>query len=187
MRGKTTEDLIGKQFGKWKVIKRDSEYRSNAYWVCRCECGLEKPVNSSHLRLGKSISCRRCSEHKHKGKICSRIWSRLRYNSKKGHNRQVDLGEPEDAKKFLYELLFKKQKCICALSGLPIIIATTIEGDKHGGTTASLDRIDSSKGYTRDNVQWVHKWINFMKQDFTQEEFITFCVAVAKHKGMLIE
>ena len=49
--------------------------------------------------------------------------------------------------------------------------------------TASLDRIDSNKGYTKDNVQFVHKDINWMKQDFEQNKFIEYCKKVAnKHE-----
>lgn len=180
--GRSTEDLTGKQFGKWIVLQRDCEYKCNdynAYWLCRCVCGIEKPVNGSHLRLGKSTSCRQCSEHKHKNKICSRIWARIYRNSKR-RDILVNLGE--EGKQFLYDLLYVKQECKCALSGLPIKIANTVKEDMLGETTASLDRIDPKKGYTRDNVQWVHKWINAMKWDLEQEEFIEFCEAVVKHK-----
>ncbi len=38
--------------------------------------------------------------------------------------------------------------------------------------TASLDRIDSSKGYILNNIQWVHKDINYMKQEMNNEEFL---------------
>jgi hypothetical protein len=44
--------------------------------------------------------------------------------------------------------------------------------------TASLDRIDSSKGYTLGNIQWVHKWVNLMKQDMTDQEFIEWCKTI---------
>jgi len=47
--------------------------------------------------------------------------------------------------------------------------------------TASLDRIDSSKGYIEGNVQWVHRKINMMKQSYTQEEFIELCQAVVRN------
>ena len=47
--------------------------------------------------------------------------------------------------------------------------------------TASLDRIDSNKGYIKGNVQWVHKDVNTMKMDHTQEEFIKICTMVANH------
>jgi hypothetical protein len=41
--------------------------------------------------------------------------------------------------------------------------------------------IDSSKGYIEGNIQWVHKDINNMKWDFTQEEFINYCKLVANN------
>jgi uncharacterized C2H2 Zn-finger protein len=60
----------------------------------------------------------------------------------------------------------------CALTGLPLE-AVEIKNN------ASLDRIDSSKGYVKDNVQWVLVEVNMMKQQYTQERFIELCQAVA--------
>jgi len=45
--------------------------------------------------------------------------------------------------------------------------------------TASLDRIDSSKGYVKGNLQWVHKDINMMKNHYNQKYFIEICKKVA--------
>ena len=47
-------DLLNKKFGKWTVIKK-SERRG--YWLCRCECGVEKEVLTDNLKGGKSKSC----------------------------------------------------------------------------------------------------------------------------------
>ena len=74
--------------------------------------------------------------------------------------------------------LFLKQDRKCALSGLPL----TISGRSHYND-ASVDRIDSSKGYTIDNVQWVHKHINFMKRTYSQDYFIEMCKKVAENSG----
>lgn len=41
--------------------------------------------------------------------------------------------------------------------------------------TASLDRVDSLKGYTLDNIKWVHKDINFMKGCLPHDKFIDWC------------
>ena len=63
---------------------------------------------------------------------------------------------------------------MCALSGVKLIMPTS-----KNKATASLDRIDSTKDYTLDNVQWVHKDINRMKNVYTQEYFIEMCKRVA--------
>ena len=44
--------------------------------------------------------------------------------------------------------------------------------------TASVDRIDSSKGYIADNIQILHKDINVMKWDFTQDYFLHLCYLI---------
>lgn len=46
-------------------------------------------------------------------------------------------------------------------------------------TGASLDRKDSSVGYTKNNIQWVHKAINRLKTDFNQKKFIELCHLVS--------
>lgn len=64
--------------------------------------------------------------------------------------------------------LFLKQDRKCALSGEPIQFSSKVHKFDR---TDSMDRIDSSKGYTRENVQWLHKHVNLMKWDFTVERF----------------
>ena len=52
------EDLIGKKFGKLKVIKFDHTneyYRS--YWLCECECGNEKIIARQSLISNRTHSC----------------------------------------------------------------------------------------------------------------------------------
>ncbi len=47
--------------------------------------------------------------------------------------------------------------------------------------TVSIDRIDSSEGYVYGNVQLVHKDVNFMKQQFSQDYFIEMCKDIASN------
>ena len=49
--------------------------------------------------------------------------------------------------------------------------------------TASLDRIDSEKGYVAGNVHWVHKTVNKMKMEFSVDDFVSVCKEVAEHKS----
>ena len=54
--------MIGRQFGKWTVIKATS-YRNRfgygPYWVCRCECGVERNVLQRYILANKS-GCGKC-------------------------------------------------------------------------------------------------------------------------------
>ncbi len=77
--------------------------------------------------------------------------------------------------------LYEDQDRRCKLSNLPIVFRKN-HLDKTAN--ASLDRIDSTKNYTKSNVQWVHKDINQMKWDFTPTEFVEYCRLVAKHNPL---
>lgn len=55
-------DLTNQTFGKLKVVSRadnrvEPSGRSKVYWLCKCECGNEKEIESSSLRAGTSKSC----------------------------------------------------------------------------------------------------------------------------------
>lgn len=76
--------------------------------------------------------------------------------------------------------LFLLQNRKCALTGIELVFHLKKRKADDPQTTASLDRIDSSKGYIEGNVQWVHQHINIMKHHYSQEEFISMCNLVAK-------
>lgn len=46
----------------------------------------------------------------------------------------------------------------------------------------SPDRIDSSKGYTKDNIWLICSAVNFMKSNLNLEEFKQYCQAVINYK-----
>lgn len=83
--------------------------------------------------------------------------------------------------------LFEKQKGKCALSGVDLSFGgnlLTVKGQSrinHMLMTASLDRIDNSKGYTNNNIQWLHKHINMMKSNHDQNYFVSLCKLIVKH------
>jgi hypothetical protein len=67
--------------------------------------------------------------------------------------------------------LFESQKQICAITGDYI---KTIKN-------ASLDRIDSSLGYIKDNVQWVTFQANVSKHVMSMSELYEFCNKVLNY------
>lgn len=50
------EELTGKKFGRWTVLRRDYSKSQSAWW-CRCDCGTERGVFTSLLTSGNSKSC----------------------------------------------------------------------------------------------------------------------------------
>lgn len=77
------------------------------------------------------------------------------------------------------------QKGICPYSGVQLkLITHTIKSDRQINS-ASLDRIDSSKGYTKDNIQFVSIPLNYMKNNLTHEETIEICKQIAKYFNSL--
>lgn len=50
-------NLSGKRFGRWTVL----EYVGQMKWLCRCDCGTEKPVNGSSLRREITGGCIKCN------------------------------------------------------------------------------------------------------------------------------
>jgi hypothetical protein len=81
---------------------------------------------------------------------------------------------------FLADLLVK-QGGVCALSGEHLTLPIKSSRDNHFNT--SIDRIDSSKGYTRDNVQLVTKKVNRHKLDSSDPDFVDLCKMVAANNS----
>lgn len=172
-------DLRNKRFGYLKAIKRHKKsLHGRVAWVCKCVCGKSKIATRNDLCGGMVKSCG-CKTHLRGNENCSwtgcgeitgEKFSFIRFAAKR-RNIKFDITIRQ-----LWNL-YLKQNRKCALSGREIHF-----GDRRKEGTASLDRIDSNKGYRRDNIQWVHKDVNFMKKDFEEEYFIETCKQIANFK-----
>jgi len=69
--------------------------------------------------------------------------------------------------------LWHKQEGRCALSGV------TMGYIGSGWCTASVDRIDPTKGYIPGNVQWTCWRVNDAKAGMTNDDFVNMCRAIA--------
>lgn len=175
-------NLLDKKFGKLTVVEKLQTRRDGSIlWKCVCSCGNEMVASTRHLNRSKntvkSCGCLKLVKGKdHKdwkgvGEISGYWWAAHIDREFKQKSRSKIAVEID--KEFAWRL-FKRQKGLCALTGLQLAIH-----NKHNKNTASLDRIDSNKGYVKRNVQWVHKDINMMKRTYTQEYFIKMCRLVA--------
>ena len=80
--------------------------------------------------------------------------------------------------------MFLKQNKKCALSNVELCFGTLADVRNKGcrEALASLDRIDSTKGYEIGNVQWIHKKLNIMKQNLSDLDFIEWCKKVSDYQ-----
>ena len=151
-----------------------------------CDCGREVAKSTSYLLHGEatvpSCGCFRFGENIHNWTGYKEIPGSYFYQVReaaKTKGREFDI-----TIEYLHDLYVKQNKK-CRFSGLQIDfggadLTPNIKGS-HRVVTASLDRIDSSKGYVIGNVQWVHKKINKMKGNLSDEEFIYFCTEIGKN------
>ncbi len=184
-------DLTGNRYGRFVVLKR-SEKATKSHdlnWVCKCSCGTIKDILGGALRNGTTKSCgclRRDFGTWNKG---LKGEDSHVYRGYKGIPRQfyTDLKSNANRRKIEFNLtieylwnLLEKQNFKCKISGVFIRMPEKYEASF--ANLASLDRIDSSKGYIDGNVQWVDRRINFMKQRMSDNEFIEVCEEVVKYQ-----
>lgn len=152
-------------------------------WHKPCfECGknqtyLRKNYAVESLKLKKL--CKSCSNKKTEN--CHRGWHRgirISWFNKfkvgaetRGIYWDINLDDVAD--------LMEKQNSKCALSNLNIVFPE-YGTPSDGSMLASIDRINSKKGYIRGNIQLVEKRINMMKQSLSQEEFIRLCKLIGE-------
>lgn len=177
---------IGEKIGSLTILSKNKDDRSIIHYNCKCDCG-----NIVYRSRNLFINCL----YKNKfSPVCSRQCSQKRYLKQKISKNGIYLDYLRVAKNNAYKRnykwelsveyldnLFLNQDKKCAISRLSISFDSNFKvRDKN--VTASLDRIDSKKDYIEGNVQWVHKDINKMKQDYTQKEFIEMCCRIHSHQ-----
>jgi hypothetical protein len=171
-------DISGNRYGllteiKWvkneKFVAKSGSVCYHNYWEFKCDCGKSKVIRKWRVAPYNETSIKSCgclvniSKRKGFEEMSGSQWCTI----KKGANQR----------KIAFEItieevwnLFLKQAKKCALSGEEIKFSKINPWYKE--TTASLDRINSEKEYTIDNIQWVHKDVNLMKFDLPEERFL---------------
>lgn len=201
---------IGDKFGRWTIIEEPfsqlfkGHYRFVAKVKCSCEKSLIKIITLHKLKTGKSKSCG-CL----RVELCTELIKRVQnknatlfyqdHPASKGYKKlsltkfhgiinnakERDIAVDEDVTiQFLYDLI-EKQNWRCELTNIEIGFKTRYN-DSIDKNTASLDRIDSFKGYTRENVRWIHKALNGMKWQYSDKLFIDFCTKITLFDGIFL-
>jgi hypothetical protein len=94
------------------------------------------------------------------------------YYRRKLKNRLLNAARAR-SRKYGYEFDLTEKDIVlpkyCPLLGIEMFVTESRKGSKH--SSFSLDRIDSSKGYTKDNVWVISHKANSMKSDSNYEDF----------------
>jgi hypothetical protein len=172
-------DLTGKRFGKLLVRKQLTERgnRGQIRWECICDCGNKHITSGESIRSGKSKSCGCLRKESPPNKIKDRVlavWTHL-YNStiikrskKNGYKTDITFDE------------FRKLSSLpCFYCGLN---ASSFLNDRWHNKELSktivkyngIDRVDSKKGYTKENSVTCCKYCNTAKNTMTQKKFYKF-------------
>lgn len=184
--------------------KSNNHHRGHLKVICTL-CGTEHLKRIDSLKRD-SKKCRACSNKEkylenvknkiiaHKGYSVSHqgtgdLTKTQLYRIKVGCDvRNIEWDENYMNTDNLWNLMVK-QNHKCALSGLDItlskgknVVMTTNQNNlDYSGWTASLDRVDSKKGYIKGNVQWVHRHVNIMKNSYDEDYFKKLCRLIIKY------
>jgi len=152
-----------------------NKVNTKGMWKVRCKCGNEYIARVHALTTQKHcLKCNPTSSNHHAWKGCGDISHDL-YTTIK-HSAKTKNLEFSVSIEYLWKLFLKQNKK-CAFTGEELVFNKTYRSKKE--KTASLDRVDSSKGYIKGNLQWVHKDINKLKKNFSDERFIEICKKVS--------
>jgi hypothetical protein len=170
-------DLTGSIFDNFKILSLDRIHDAGEkIWLAECKCGKTFTIRTSKLKITPSCGC---SDSESDPKFVQTFqevpewfWDKFKKGATE-RNLEFTISTHE-----LWEIFLSQDKK-CVFSGVELYIPTK---KSQRNFTASIDRIDSKKGYIVGNIQWVHKTINMMKMRMSNDELIQFCTLISEHK-----
>lgn len=157
--------------------------RFKAWWKCSiCSFEWEATIANRVIRKSKCPSCKKINGRGSKnsrwngfGEISGKTWATIKKEAlRKNQPLEITIQDTWN--------LFLKQDGKCNLTGKKLIPIGKRNG-KYSGN-ACLDKIDSTKGFTPNNLQWIDKDIQSIKRNvLTNKEFLLMCESVAKYQA----
>lgn len=177
------KDEIGKKYGKLTIIERaeNSKY-STARFLCKCDCGNEKIICASSMRLGKSKSCGCPSRLKPRSGniIYTKMMGTTRWQARK--NKIPFTLTLEDVKTIVH-----KDCTYCGRSPYLKRRAYHKSSKTKGIDTDEsllingIDKVIPKLGYVLENCVPCCKYCNRAKSDLSVEEFKELISKIYEH------
>jgi hypothetical protein len=163
-------DLTGKTFGKLTVIKR-ARRKKHLRWHCLCICGKKTTVRQGHLTDGGTKSCG-CGRRLASGRAAR---NEILCNYKRNATRK---GRSWEISEDLFDALTTADCHYCGQAATNKFTARY--GHNGDFSYNGLDRKDSSKGYTPDNVVTCCKICQKCKSSMPYDLFIAFILRAGR-------
>lgn len=113
-----------------------------------------------------------------KGHEANRLdeYSPFKYSLNKARSRSKERGEETNLTLEYLKQVYDSQNGLCTYTGIKMEIPRSSQDEdiKKSPTKLSLDRVHSSAGYSKGNVEFVCYCVNVMKNDFTKDQMIDF-------------
>lgn len=179
---------IGYRYEKLIIIKIYINDKNRKTVDCRCDCGNIHTTLLSCFKLGRSKNCAECGKKIRLEKL-RKFYKEKSYINHHNFNGYGDIPlclynqykANAERRKIQFNIdiqylqkIYLEQNKKCYFTDIELAL------DKKN-CNASLDRIDSKKGYEIDNLIWIYKPINFMKTDIEITEFIRLCCLIYDH------
>lgn len=170
---------IGERFCRLTVLgfsHNDKRYRR--HYKVKCDCGKIKTVQGTLLRSGNTKSCGCLSREVRKAKLLP---------NNRGVINQVILGYKRHAKDrgFAWKLTFDEVSSIinqpCYYCGIVNSNKKITKNCKDGFSYNGIDRVNSLKDYTLDNVVPCCDFCNKAKGNKTKQDFLSWARRIYKN------
>jgi len=171
------KSLRNKKYNYLKIIKYAYTKNNRSYWKCACSCGNELVASLNNIKQGciKSCGCIRTHKYKQGESGLKNIFSKYKVAAKK-EGRKFNLTLEE----------FKKiTSGDCVYCGAKPNKTSSSEHTKNPEVkryTAyvynGIDRINSKRGYEKNNVVSCCRWCNIIKRERTVNELINHVVRI---------
>jgi hypothetical protein len=172
------------------TVLEEVKHNNRLMYRTQCDCGRIDIKRKDWVISGRTISCKNCASKRTAAKYPPPV-NRTGYCGLSGtHFLSIKSGASKRnivfdlSAEFLWNL-FESQNGKCALTGVDITLVNKIKSNNVNWDviSASLDRKDSTKGYTEDNVWWVHKTINRLKNNYPLEELLYWSRLLLDYHG----